>query len=251
MRQKRMKQKRKQRFFHKPKIEKKNTVSLKGKSAHYLTRVLRLKSGHNLILFDGSGAEWDGQIIHATTHQVDVKLLSKQSPKTESALEITLLQSISRSQRMDFVMQKATELGVKKIIPMTSQNSVVRLNESNLKNKMNHWKKIIISAAEQSGRVKLPDLFKPIPFSKELLNQHKTPGSYFLDTTGDSGFSSKKISKTTIVVGPEGGFTVDEKQIAIDAGYKVVKTGPRLLRTETAPIMAISILQYLYGDFSN
>jgi len=246
-----MKQKRKQRFFHKPKIEKKNTVSLKGKSAHYLTRVLRLKSGHNLILFDGSGAEWDGQIIHATTHQVDVKLLSKQSPKTESALEITLLQSISRSQRMDFVMQKATELGVKKIIPMTSQNSVVRLNESNLKNKMNHWKKIIISAAEQSGRVKLPDLFKPIPFSKELLNQHKTPGSYFLDTTGDSGFSSKKISKTTIVVGPEGGFTVDEKQIAIAAGYKVVKTGPRLLRTETAPIMAISILQYLYGDFSN
>ncbi len=246
-----MKQKRKQRFFHKPKIEKKNTVSLKGKSAHYLTRVLRLKSGDNLILFDGSGAEWDGQIIHATTHQVDVKLLSKQSPKTESALEITLLQSISRSQRMDFVMQKATELGVKKIIPMTSQNSVVRLNESNLKNKMNHWKKIIISAAEQSGRVKLPDLFKPIPFSKELLNQHKTPGSYFLDTTGDSGFSSKKISKTTIVVGPEGGFTVDEKQIAIAAGYKVVKTGPRLLRTETAPIMAISILQYLYGDFSN
>ena len=246
-----MKQKRKQRFFHKPIIEKKNTVSLKGKNAHYLTRVLRLKSGHNLILFDGSGAEWDGQIIHATTHQVDVKLLSKQSPKTESALEITLLQSISRSQRMDFVMQKATELGVKKIIPMTSQNSVVRLNESNLKNKMNHWKKIIISAAEQSGRVKLPDLFKPIPFSKELLNQHKTPGSYFLDTTGDSGFSSKKISKTTIVVGPEGGFTVDEKQIAIAAGYKVVKTGPRLLRTETAPIMAISILQYLYGDFSN
>jgi 16S rRNA (uracil1498-N3)-methyltransferase len=213
--------------------------------------VLRLKSGQNLILFDGSGAEWDGQIIHATKHKVDVELLSKCLPKTESALEITLLQSISRSQRMDFVMQKATELGVKKIIPVISQNTVVRLNESNLKNKIAHWKKIIISAAEQSGRVKLPTIIKPIPFSEELLNEYKSPGSYFLDTTGDSGFSSKKISKTTIVVGPEGGFTVDEKQIAIDTGYKVVKTGPRLLRTETAPIMAISILQYLYGDFSN
>ncbi len=213
--------------------------------------MLRLKSGQNLILFDGSGAEWDSQIIHATKHKVDVELLSKCLPKTESALEITLLQSISRSQRMDFVMQKATELGVKKIIPVISQNTVVRLNESNLKNKMAHWKKIIISAAEQSGRVKLPAIIKPKPFSEELLNEYKSPGSYFLDTTGDSGFSSKKISKTTIVVGPEGGFTVDEKQIAIDTGYKVVKTGPRLLRTETAPIMAISILQYLYGDFSN
>jgi len=251
MRQKRMKQKRKQRFFHKSLIEKKNIVSLKGESAHYLTRVLRLKNGQNLILFDGSGTEWDGQIIHSTKYKVDVKLLSKQSPKTESDLEITLIQSISRSQRMDFVMQKATELGVKQIIPMTSQNTVVRLNKSNLKNKMNHWKKIIISAAEQSGRVKVPAIIKPIPFNKELLNEHKSPGSYFLDTTGDSGFSSKKISKATIVVGPEGGFTVDEKLIAIDAGYKIVKTGPRLLRTETAPIMAISILQYLYGDFSN
>jgi len=246
-----MKQKRKQRFFHAPISEKKNIVSLKGENAHYLTRVLRLKSGQNLILFDGSGVEWDSQIIHATKHKVEVELLSKQSPKTESALEITLLQSISRSQRMDFVMQKATELGVKKIIPMISQNTVVRLNESNLMNKMAHWKKIIISAAEQSGRVKLPAIIKPIPFSEELLNEYKSPGSYFLDTTGDSGFSSKKISKATIVVGPEGGFTVDEKQIAIDTGYKIVKTGPRLLRTETAPIMAISILQYLYGDFSN
>ena len=246
-----MKQKRKQRFFHKPIIEKKNIVRLKGKSAHYLTRVLRLKSGQNLILFDGSGTEWDGQIIHSTKYKVDVKLLSKQSPKTESDLEITLIQSISRSQRMDFVMQKATELGVKQIIPMTSQNTVVRLNESNLENKMNHWKKIIISAAEQSGRVKVPAIIKPIPFNKKLLNEYKSPGSYFLDTTGDSGFGEKKISKATIVVGPEGGFTVDEKQIAIDAGYKIVKTGPRLLRTETAPIMAISILQYLYGDFSN
>jgi len=171
-----MKQKRKQRFFHKPISEKKNIVSLKGESAHYLTRVLRLKNGQSLILFDGSGAEWDCQIIHATKHKVDVELLSKQSPKTESALEITLLQSISRSQRMDFVMQKATELGVKKIIPMISQNTVVRFKESNLKNKMAHWKKIIISAAEQSGRVKLPAIIKPIPFSEELLNEYKSPG---------------------------------------------------------------------------
>ena len=116
---------------------------------------------------------------------------------------------------------------------------------------MAHWKKITISAAEQSGRVKLPAIIEPIPFSEKLLNEHKSPESYFLDTTGDSGFSSKKISKTTLVVGPEGGFTVDEKQIAIDTGYKIVKTGTSLLRTETAPIMAISILQYLYGDFSN
>ena len=193
-----MKQKRKQRFFHKSLIEKKNIVSLKGESAHYLTRVLRLKNGQNLILFDGSGTEWNGQIIHSTKYKVDVKLLSKQSSKTESDFEITLIQSISRSQRMDFVMQKATELGVKQIIPMTSQNTVVRINESNLENKMNHWKKIVISAAEQSGRVKVPAIIKPIPFNKKLLNEYKSPGSYFLDTTGDSGFGEKKISKATL-----------------------------------------------------
>ncbi len=246
-----MKQKRKQRFFHSSIPENKDLVKIKGESAHYITRVLRLKSGQDLILFNGSGSEWDAQIMKATKRQVDVKLLSKHSINLESPLDITLLQSISRSQRMDFVMQKATELGVKNIIPMTSQNTVVRLNESNVENKMKHWKKIIISAAEQSGRVKLPVVSNPKIFSQELLNEFKNPQSYFLDTTGEDSFSSKKISRTTLVVGPEGGFTNSEKTTAIECGYKIVKTGPRLLRSETAPIMAISILQYLYGDLSN
>ena len=246
-----MKQKRKQRFFHNSIPEKKDVLSLKGESAHYLTRVLRLKNGQDLILFNNSGSEWEAQILKATKRQVDVKLLSKKSIQSESPLDITLLQSISRSQRMDFVMQKATELGVNKIIPMTTQNTVVRLNESNIENKMRHWKKIIISAAEQSGRVRLPEIIEPEVFSKQLLNHFKSPQSYFLDTTGENSFSSKKISKTTLVVGPEGGFSNIEKETAIDSGYKIIKTGPRLLRTETAPIMAISILQYLYGDLAN
>lgn len=246
-----MKQKRKQRFFHSSIPENKDLVNIKGESAHYITRVLRLKSGQDLILFNGSGSEWDAQIMKATKRQVDVKLLSKHSINSESPLNITLLQSISRSQRMDFVMQKATELGVKNIIPMTSQNTVVRLNESNVENKMKHWQKIIISAAEQSGRVKLPVVRNPKIFSQELLNEFKSPQSYFLDTTGEDSFSSTKISRTTLVVGPEGGFTKSEKTTAIECGYKIVKTGPRLLRSETAPIMAISILQYLYGDLSN
>ena len=160
-----MKQKRKQRFFHNSIPGKKDVLSLKGESAHYLTRVLRLKNGQDLILFNNSGSEWEAQILKATKRQVDVKLLSKKSIQSESPLDITLLQSISRSQRMDFVMQKATELGVNKIIPMTTQNTVVRLNESNIENKMRHWKKIIISAAEQSGRVRLPEIIEPEVFS--------------------------------------------------------------------------------------
>ena len=127
-----MKQKRKQRFFHNSIPEKKDVLSLKGESAHYLTSVLRLKNGQDLILFNNSGSEWEAHILKATKRQVDVKLLSKKSIQSESPLDITLLQSISRSQRMDFVMQKATELGVNKIIPMTTQNTVVRLNESNI-----------------------------------------------------------------------------------------------------------------------
>ena len=155
-----MKQKRKQRFFHNSIPEKKDVLSLKGESAHYLTRVLRLKNGQDLILFNNSGSEWEAQILKATKRQVDVKLLSKKSIQSESPLDITLLQSISRSQRMDFVMQKATELGENKNNPITSQNTVVRLNESNIENKMRHWQKIIISATEQSGRVKLPEIIE-------------------------------------------------------------------------------------------
>ena len=246
-----MKHYRKQRFLCDSIVKNQDTMILVGDTAHHLTRVLRLKTGDKIIVFDQSGYEWDAEIINKKRQSVEIELLNRHKPDVESPVNITLLQSLSRSHRMDLVMQKATELGVNSIVPMLTKNTVVKLNAKNTQKKMHHWKKITISAAEQSGRVCLPELLEPRELSESLLNEHKKEESFFLDTTGSESFSGNVKKSVSIAIGPEGGFSPDEKKMAEKSGYRIIKTGPRLLRTETAPIMALSILQYLYGDFSN
>ena len=246
-----MKNTRIQRFLCSPIKQNQNQVTLTGDTAHHLIRVLRLKIGDRLCVFDQSGYEWDAEIVAKKRQSVEVVLLNCHQPDVESPLQITLLQSISKSNRMDLVMQKATELGVHRIVPMLSKNTVVRLNAKNTPRKMSHWKKITIGASEQSGRVRLPEILEPQELNQDLLSQYKQGIGFFLDTTGTDNFSEEKATNITVAIGPEGGFSNDEKKMAEKSGYKIVKTGPRLLRTETAPIMALSILQYLYGDFLN
>jgi len=180
-----------------------------------------------------------------------LELEERATPDRESPINLTLIQSISRSQRMDLVMQKSTELGVTRIVPVFSTNTIVKIKEDKIEKKINHWRNILISASEQSGRTKIPDLISPIQLEIECLKRYKSDLSIFYDTTGKESYDANKPKDITAVIGPEGGFTEDEKQMAIDAGYMVMQSGPRLLRTETAPIMALSILQYLYGDLSN
>ena len=240
-----------QRFLCSPIKKNQDQVTLTGDTAHHLIRVLRFKIGDKIQVFDQSGYEWDAEIVSKKRQSVEVALFDRHQPDVESPVKITLLQSISKSKRMDIVMQKATELGVHKIVPMLSQNTVVKLNAKNTPRKMSHWKKITISASEQSGRVRLPEVSEPQKLNQELLNLHKQELGFFLDTTGSNNFNADKVENITLVVGPEGGFTNEEKIMAERTGYKIVKTGPRLLSTETAPIMALSILQYLYGDFVN
>jgi len=246
-----MKNTRIQRFLCSPIKQNQNQVTLTGDTAHHLIRVLRLKIGDRLCVFDQSGYEWDAEIVAKKRQSVEVVLLNCHQPDVESPLQITLLQSISKSNRMDLVMQKATELGVHRIVPMLSKNTVVRLNAKNTPRKMSHWKKITIGASEQSGRVRLPEILEPQELNQDLLSQYKQGIGFFLDTTGTENFSAGKATNITVAIGPEGGFSNDEKTMAKKSGYKIVKTGPRLLRTETAPIMALSILQYLYGDLVN
>ena len=240
-----------QRFLCDPIKQNQDQVTLTGDTAHHLIRVLRLKIGDKVCVFDQSGCEWDAEIVAKKKRSVDVALLNCLRPDVESPVHITLLQSISKNKRMDIVMQKATELGVHSIVPMLSNNTVVRLNAKNTPRKMSHWKKITISASEQSGRVRLPEILEPRELKQNLLSEYKQELGFFLDTTGTDNFNAEKATNITLAIGPEGGFSNDEKTMAEKSGYKIVKTGPRLLRTETAPIMALSILQYLYGDFVN
>ena len=204
-----------------------------------------------MILFDGSGSEWTAKVIDTKRNRLLLELEERATPDRESPINLTLIQSISRSQRMDLVMQKSTELGVTRIVPVFSTNTIVKMKEDKIEKKINHWRNILISASEQSGRTKIPDLISPIQLETECLKRYKSDLSIFYDTTGKESYDANKPKDITAVIGPEGGFTEDEKQMAIDAGYMVMQSGPRLLRTETAPIMALSILQYLYGDLSN
>ena len=246
-----MRKKRIQRF-HVDQIDKsKSHLEIAGEQSHYVTRVLRLQKGDRMILFDGSGSEWKAKIIDTKRNRLLLELEERATPDRESPINLTLIQSISRSQRMDLVMQKSTELGVTRIVPVFSTNTIVKMNKDKIEKKINHWRNILISASEQSGRTKIPDLISPIQLEIECLKRYKSDLSIFYDTTGKESYDANKPKDITAVIGPEGGFTEDEKQMAIDAGYMVMQSGPRLLRTETAPIMALSILQYLYGDLSN
>ena len=246
-----MRKKRIQRF-HVDQIDKsKSHLEIAGEQSHYVTRVLRLQTGDRMILFDGSGSEWTAKIIDTKRNRLLLELEERATPDRESPINLTLIQSISRSQRMDLVMQKSTELGVTRIVPVFSTNTIVKIKEDKIEKKINHWRNILISASEQSGRTKIPDLISPIQLETECLKRYKSDLSIFYDTTGKDSYDANNPKDITAVIGPEGGFTEDEKQMAIDAGYMVMQSGPRLLRTETAPIMALSILQYLYGDLSN
>ena len=246
-----MRKKRIQRFHVDQIDNSKSHLEIAGEKSHYVTRVLRLQTGDRMILFDGSGSEWKAKIIDTKRNRLLLELEESATPDRESPINLTLIQSISRSQRMDLVMQKSTELGVTRIVPVFSTNTIVKMNEDKIEKKINHWRNILISASEQSGRTKIPDLISPIQLETECLKRYKSDLSIFYDTTGKDSYDANNPKDITAVIGPEGGFTEDEKQMAIDAGYMVMQSGPRLLRTETAPIMALSILQYLYGDLSN
>ena len=246
-----MRKKRIQRFYIDRIIEGEDHIEIHDEQYHYINRVLRLQVGDQMIIFDKSGSEWMTRISDTKKNRLVIQLKEKTSPDRESPINITLIQSISRSQRMDAVMQKSTELGVNKIVPVFSKNTTIKIDETKLDKKMQHWRKILISASEQSGRTKIPELSTPVKFDSDCLKKFKSELSVFFDTTGKQSFDGMKPNSITIAIGPEGGFNEDEKNLASKHGYSVVRSGPRLLRTETAPIMALSILQYLYGDLSN
>ena len=199
-----MKNTRIQRFLCSPIKQNQNQVTLTGDAAHHLIRVLRLKIGDKVCVFDQSGYEWDAEIVAKKRQSVEVALLTCHQPDVESPVHITLLQSISKSKRMDLVVQKATELGVHRIVPMLSKNTVVRLNAKNTPRKMSHWKKITINASEQSGRIRLPEILEPQELNQDLLSQYKQGIGFFLDTTGTDNFNAEIATNITVAIGPEG-----------------------------------------------
>jgi 16S rRNA (uracil1498-N3)-methyltransferase len=232
-------------------------LELPESAARHIAQVLRLNSGSELTLFDGSGLEHMGTIDSVTKSRVTVQLGAVLSSATESALRICLWHGLCRSDRMDTVVQKATELGVTEIQPVITERDVVRLDAKRAAKKLEHWRSIAISACEQSGRVRIP-LVHPVATLRHCLQQfaalqnHAVTALMF-DPEGEPGLRRHLLPEREIIAltGPEGGFSTAEKDAATDAGFSLVALGPRILRTETAPIVILSLVQSALGDLEN
>ena len=228
---------------------------VEGSAANHITRVLRLRSGDALTVFDGSGGEFGARLQEFRKDSVVVAVEDHRPLERESPLPLTLAQGISRGERMDWVIQKATELGTARIVPLFTKRSVVRLDEKQADRKLQHWRAIAIAACEQCGRNRIPELAAPVDFFDVLPAEASGATRLLLSPTGDLRIedlgqdvrqgASKGI---TVLIGPEGGLEDVEQEAALAAGFKAVRLGPRVLRTETAAIAALTIIQRYFGD---
>lgn len=229
-------------------------VSLSGEQARYVGKVLRLRPGDNVIVFDGKSGEYAASICSISKANVVLNITQHLDIDVESPLHIHLLQCVSRGERMDFVVQKATELGVQRITPVLSQFSVVKLDRNRAEKRQQHWEKVASSACEQCGRNSLPQIDFPVALAKwfgDNLDTQATAGSRLLLSPGASEKLSSvelPVAAAIVLIGPEGGFSEAEYAQAVAAGFHNISFGPRILRTETAAIAAVTALQSLFGD---
>jgi 16S rRNA (uracil1498-N3)-methyltransferase len=224
-------------------------VELPAETAAHLAKVLRARSGDPLILFRGDGREYVGAIESVRGSRVTASVGNGADVDRESPFAITLVQCVPRGDRMDFIVQKATELGVARIVPVLSQRSVVRLDESQKESKVAHWRAVVLNACEQCGRNRLPIIEAPAPLINYLGSSASAAARLVLEPAEESvGRPSNLGAAVEIAIGPEGGFADDELDAFRLAGFMRVQLGPRILRTETAAIAALTWLQTRFGD---
>ncbi len=239
------------RLFISTEIQPGQELNLDEDQARYIGRVLRLRTGDQLTVFNGQGGEFSAT-AQSIRKSAAVLLIGKHSDSnTESSLKVHLVQSISRGERMDFVMQKATELGVKRISPVVSEYGVVKLDTKRAAKRRDHWQGVAESACEQSGRTRPPLIDPPMDLNAWFGSRTKETNTDLLLRSGAATALAAvptPVSKVCLLIGPEGGFSDSEYDDAELAGFNAVSLGPRILRTETAAIAAITIVQSQWGD---
>jgi 16S rRNA (uracil1498-N3)-methyltransferase len=235
-------------FCHEP-INANSHMALDTNAARHVGRVLRMGSGDELVLFDGIGGEYPARIVAADKREIQVECGERIDVECESPLEITLAQGISKGERMDYTIQKAVELGVTHIVPINTERSVVNLRGERLDKRIDHWRGVIISACEQCGRNTLPQLLPMMNLSEWLLQPVKGAG-LLLDHRATMGINTLQLTEAacTLLIGPEGGLSEVERAAAQREGYRGMRLGPRVLRTETAALTALAAIQSRWGD---
>jgi len=223
--------------------------------ANHVVRVLRLRPGGALTLFDGRGGEYPATLLSAAARGARVRLGAHLAVERESPLRLTLLQGIARGERMDLIVQKATELGAARLVPLACARSVVRLDAQQAARRLEHWRGIAIAACEQCGRNRLPHIDAVTDFARiadRVRAVALDPGPrLLLDPQASRPLAAAVAPGTetaSLLVGPEGGFDPRELDLARSAGFEPVRLGPRVLRTETAPLAALAALQTVAGD---
>lgn len=224
-------------------------IVLNDKSSHYLIQVLRHKPGDSVTLFNGDGHNYKATITTASKKKASILIDEASSLQPISNLNIHLAIGISKGDRFDQALQKATELGVNKITPLFTEYTNVKLSSERLAKKLIHWQGIIIAACEQSGRCYIPKLDSPCNLTQWVTQSDSHVRIILSPRAVDSLPQVNVMQNITILVGPEGGLSGDEEQQCIDHDFHPVKLGNNVLRTETAPLAAIAAAQTLWGDF--
>jgi len=232
-------------------------LAITGREARYISRVLRMKRGQEIIILDGKGQSFESTIEKVSHREVMVKVKRRLPPPRSSPVEISLCQALIKSHTMDYVIQKVTELGVDVIHPFFSERTVIRIEPPHVKAKMDRWIEIIKSACRQSNRAALPSLETPLPFQQMIAQAPEKKTLKILLWENEDRVDLKKVLKFTsplphiyAVIGPEGGFTPSEINLARESGFHAISLGNRILRAETAAVSLVSIIQYEWGDLN-
>lgn len=228
--------------------------TLPAAQSHYVLRVLRLVAGNQLTLFDGRGNEYAAEITHANRDTVTLQVAAPVAVDRESPLRVTLAQGLSGGERMDYTVQKSVELGVREIQPLATVRSVVRLSEDRALKRVSHWQAVAAAACEQCGRNVLPTVHSLQPFYRWLELSSSAESRLMLSPRASTRLTSLPQTRGTVdsvvlLAGPEGGLAPEEESAAQAAGFIPVCLGPRVLRTETAAVAALSAMQAMWGDF--
>jgi 16S rRNA (uracil1498-N3)-methyltransferase len=226
-------------------------IALPERAAHHAAAVLRLREGERVIVFDGTGGEHDASIAAAARGRVEAEIGARREVERESPLAVTLVQGISSGERMDLTVQKAVELGVAAIQPVLAERSLVKLDSGRAAARVEHWRRIVIAACEQSGRNRVPEVLGVLSLAEYC---RTPPGGTCLMLSPGGGTSLRAVvarleSPVVLAAGPEAGFSAEEEAMLAGAGFEAVRLGPRVLRTETAALAALAALNALAGDY--
>lgn len=229
-------------------------LPLTTEATHHALRVLRLSEKSAVILFDGRGGEYDAVITRIARGEVWVRATRFREAERESPLTTILIQGISSGDRMDYTIRKAVELGISRVIPVFTARSIVKLSGERIERRREHWQNLAISACEQCGRNLVPEIDAPEPYERWLSQIAREAGDELrltLSPTAQRRLADieKPRAAVNILAGPEGGLSGDELELAAHRGFVGVRLGPRILRTETAALAALSAMQTLWGDF--